>query len=104
MGLGNKLTVRRFYEQIVNTRDVSRISEIVSHEYTEMDGMRYLVAANMLGPLLEVGAIRVAGRAAAFELTPEQSAELDRRLQEHMAGRAGTAFPVALTNDRERNT
>lgn len=31
-------------------------------------------------------------RAAAFELTPEQSAELDRRLQEHMAD-PSTAVP-----------
>jgi predicted SnoaL-like aldol condensation-catalyzing enzyme len=29
----NKMIVRRFYEEIVNTGDVSRISEVISHDY-----------------------------------------------------------------------
>jgi predicted ester cyclase len=40
--MNNKLIVRRFYEEIVNTGDVSKISEVVSPDYTEvMDGKRY---------------------------------------------------------------
>lgn len=67
IGMDNKMIVRRFYEEMVNTGDVSRIPEVVSDEYTEvMDGTRHPVgieggAANMLGPLLEIGAIRVVG-------------------------------------------
>jgi predicted ester cyclase len=42
--MDNKMIVRRFYEEIVNTGDVSRISEVVSDDYTEvMDGKRYPV-------------------------------------------------------------
>lgn len=44
--MDNKMIVRRFYEEIVNTGDVSRISEVVSDDYAEvMDGKRYLVRA-----------------------------------------------------------
>lgn len=42
--MDNKMIVRRFYEEIVNTGDVSRIAEVVSDDYTEvMDGNRYRV-------------------------------------------------------------
>lgn len=42
--MDNKMIVRRFYEEIVNTGDVSRIAEVVSDDYTEvMDGNRYPV-------------------------------------------------------------
>ena len=53
--MNNKRIVRRFYDEIVNTGDVSRISEIVSDDYTEvMDGKRYPVgvqgaASHVLG-------------------------------------------------------
>jgi len=53
--MDNKSVVRRFYEGIVNTGDVSTISEIISDEYTEvMDGKRYPVgvkgaASHVLG-------------------------------------------------------
>jgi predicted ester cyclase len=44
--MDNKMIVRRFYEEIVNTGDVSRISEVVSDDYAEvMDGKRYPVRA-----------------------------------------------------------
>lgn len=40
--MDGKAIVRKFYEEIVNTGDVSKISEVVSAEYTEvMDGNRY---------------------------------------------------------------
>lgn len=42
--MDNKRIVRTFYEEIVNTGDVSRIAEVVSPDYTEvMDGKRYSV-------------------------------------------------------------
>lgn len=53
--MDTKMIVRRFYEEIVNTGDVSKISEVVSDDYTEvMDGKRYPVgvdgaAAHVLG-------------------------------------------------------
>ncbi|HEY5997882.1 MAG TPA: ester cyclase [bacterium] len=42
--MDEKAIVRRFYEEVVNTGDVSKIPELVSEEYTEvMDGKRYPV-------------------------------------------------------------
>jgi len=42
--MDEKVIVRRFYEEVVNTGDVSKISELVSDEYAEvMDGKRYPV-------------------------------------------------------------
>lgn len=32
----NKSLVRRYYEEIVNTGDVSRVAEFISHEYVEV--------------------------------------------------------------------
>ena len=40
----NKLLVRRFYEEIVNTGNVDKIDDLISPEYTEVtDGKRYAV-------------------------------------------------------------
>lgn len=53
--MDNKTIVRRFYEEIINTGDVSRIAEVISDDYTEvMDGKRYPVgvkgaASHVLG-------------------------------------------------------
>lgn len=53
--MDNKMIVRRFYEDIVNTGDLSKMSEVVSDEYTDvMDGNRFPVwiegaAAHILG-------------------------------------------------------
>ncbi len=53
--MDNKMIVRRFYEEIVNTGDVSQIADVISADYTEvMDGKRYAVglegaASHVLG-------------------------------------------------------
>jgi predicted ester cyclase len=40
----NKLIVRRFYEEVVNTGYVDKIEDLISPEYTEVsDGKRYTV-------------------------------------------------------------
>lgn len=40
----NKLLVRRFYEEIVNTGNVNNIKDLISNEYTEVsEGKRYAV-------------------------------------------------------------
>lgn len=40
----NKLLVRRFYEEIVNTGDIDRISDFIAPDYVEIhDGVRYPV-------------------------------------------------------------
>lgn len=53
--MDNKMIVRRFYEEIVNSGDVSQIGDVISADYTEvMDGRRYAVglegaASHVLG-------------------------------------------------------
>lgn len=53
--MDNKMIVRRFYEEIVNSGDVSQIADVISADYTEvMDGRRYAVglegaASHVLG-------------------------------------------------------
>ena len=64
----NKLLVRRYLEEVVNTGDVGRLTEFIAPGYVEVnldkvvDGriVEHGGAANLLEPFLEAGAIRIA--------------------------------------------
>lgn len=65
----NKLLVRRYIEEVVNTRDVGTLAEFLAPNYVEVnldkvrDGriVEHGGATNLLEPFLDAGAIRVAG-------------------------------------------
>ncbi|MBN1507530.1 MAG: hypothetical protein JW955_11830 [Sedimentisphaerales bacterium] len=51
----NKLLIRRYMDEVVNTRDVGRLAEFISPDYVEVyNNVRYSIG-------LEAGAIRVVG-------------------------------------------
>lgn len=71
--MDNKWIVRRFYEEIVSTGDVSRLPEVVSDDYTEvMDGERYPVG-------LEGAASHVLGVRSTY---PDLRLTVDRQIAE----------------------
>ena len=63
----NKLLVRRYLEEVVNTGDVGRLAEFIAPDYVEVnldkavDGciVEHGGAANLLESFLEAGLIRV---------------------------------------------
>jgi predicted ester cyclase len=71
--MDNKIIVRRFYEEIVNTGDVSKIAEVISNEYVEvMDGKRYSVG-------VEGAASHVLGVRSTY---PDLTITVDRQISE----------------------
>jgi predicted SnoaL-like aldol condensation-catalyzing enzyme len=68
----NKLLVRQYYNQVVNTGEVDRIPEFVASDYVEISVVNvdriingkiveHGGAANMLESLLNIGAVKVVG-------------------------------------------
>ncbi|MFQ5748651.1 MAG: hypothetical protein ACE5H3_04240 [Planctomycetota bacterium] len=53
----NKLIVRRYYEEIVSMGNLHRLAEFISPAYVEGRIVEHGGAANLLEPLLGIGAI-----------------------------------------------
>lgn len=69
----NKLLVRRYYEEVVNTGNVDSIEEFISPEYTEvLDGKRF--AAGIEGAIAHIRGVR--------QTYPDLHLTIDRQIAE----------------------
>ena len=74
----NRDLVRRWYQEVVSTGDVSRVAEFIAPGYEEVyQNVRYPVAMegareHVLGVLLAVGAIRIADPVEDPQDDPEE--------------------------------